>query len=251
MISTIYLKEIRSFFRSPMAYIIAGLFALIMGWMFFNQLVYFADNVQKLPLNMRHEYDFANQVIVKLFGSINFILLFMTPILAMKSFSEELRDGTIELYYSSPVSDLEVIFGKYFALITKGAFLISTTFILPIFLGKVNVNDYSFVISGYLGLWLNFCCFAALSMFASSLTKNQVLAAIIAFVLVLFSWMFAMFSQMSDNYLLSEIYKYLSVNHHFENLAKGKLILSDFIFYISFISFILVALRVRMKARRW
>jgi hypothetical protein len=71
------------------------------------------------------------------------------------------------------------------------------------------------------------------------------------FVLVLFSWMFAMFSHMTDNYLLSEIFKYLSVNHHFENLAKGKVATSDFVFYISFISFALVLLKTRLKARKW
>lgn len=251
MIRTILSKELKSFFRSPMAYIMAGLFALVMGWMFFNQLVYFAENTQKLPLNMRHEYDFANSVIIKLFGSINFIILFLTPILTMKSFSEEYKDRTIELYFSSPISDFELVIGKYLSTVIKGIFLISTTLILPTFLGKIDLSDFSFVVTGYIGLILNFSCFAVLGLLASSLTKNQVLAAIIAFVLVLFSWMIAVFSQMTQNFMLTQIFEYLSINHHFENLAKGKIILSDFVFYISFISFFLVLLKVRIGARKW
>ncbi len=251
MLRLIYIKELKSLLRSPMAFIIVGLFTLVMGWMFYNQLTYFTENIQKLPVSMRNEYDFANEVIVKLFGSINFVLIFITPILSMKMFSEEIKDRIIDIYYSSPISMLELILGKYFALITWGGVIIASTLIFPLFLGRQNIHDVGFILSGYLGVLLNFSCFAAMGLLASSLTKSQVLSAVFGFVIILFSWLTGMFSHITDNYLLSEILRYLSINAHFEHFARGHISLSDICFYLSFITFFIVLLKNVLQSRQW
>lgn len=251
MISLILSKELKSFFRSPMAYVILGLFSLIVGWMFFNQLTYFLENIQKLPVHLRHDYDFSNEVIIKIFGNINFLLLFIVPILTMKSFSEEFKDKTIDLYFGSTTSDFELILGKIFSILIQGALLISTTLIFPIMLGNINLSDATFLITGYMGLILNLSFFVTLGCLASSLASNQIIAALLGFAGILSAWMLAAVSQVSSNYFITEIFKFLSVNHHFENMVKGYVSLSDLTFYISFFTIGLLIIKKRMEARNW
>lgn len=251
MISIILKKELKVFFRSPIAYVIAGLFSLIVGWIFFNQLMHFVDGVQKIPVSMRNQYDFANEVVIKLFGNVNFLLLFITPLISMRCFSEEYRVGTIDLYFSSSVSDYELIFGKVISIIVQGIFLLMTTLIFPLFLGNINLTDSSFIFTGYIGLILNMSCFICLGCLASSLGKNQLVTAFVAFILILFTWMMTMFSQLTNNYIFSEVLKFLSINNHFENFVKGNISLSDISFYISFMVISLLLLKKRLEARTW
>ncbi len=251
MIRLVFIKELRAYFRSPISFVILGLFTLILGWIFYYQLVYFVDHVQKVPVAMRNHYDFANEVIIKLFGSVNYLLLFIIPILSMKVFSEEYKNETINLYFSSPISDYEFILGKYLALVTQGAVLIATTLIYPLFLGNLNLSDVSFIFCGYFGLLFNLMAYSALACLASSFSKNQIVAALSAFVFILFSWMVAMFSQMSSNFAVSQFLQFLSVNHHFENFVKANIALSDISFYFAFIIMVLMILKTRLDARRW
>ncbi len=251
MIFLILKKELKHFFRSPMAYFVAGLFSMIVGWLFFNQLSYFAENIQKVHISMRTHFDFANEVVLKLFGNVNFLLLFISPIIAMKSFSEEYRSRTIDLLFYSHCSDLEIIIAKYLSLIIQGCFLLSTTLIYPLLLGNLEMSDTTFIVTGYLGLVLNLACFLAMGMFASCVTKNSIIASVLAFVFVLFSWMMAMFSQMSSNFFLAELFKYLSINHHYENFVKANISLADLAFYFSFITIFIIIIKKRLGMRHW
>ena len=251
MIFIIFKRELKVFFRSPLAYVMCALFSLIIGWVFFNQLVYFVENVQKMPVHLRNHYDFANEVIIKMFGNINFMMLFFIPILTMKSFAQEYRNETINIYYCSRISDFELIMAKYLSYFVMGAFLISTTFVFPLFFGNIDIADVSFLILGILGLFLNMACYISLGIFGSSLSKNQILAALLSFVLVFFTWMVAMLAQSTSNHYLSELLRFLSINHHFQNLAKGKISFSDISFYLSFIVICLLMIRKRLDMRNW
>jgi len=251
MIFLIMKKELKSFFRSPLGYVVTGLFCLVVGWMFMHQLDYFINNVQKVPVHMRNHYDFTNEVIIKLFSNVNFLLLFITPILGMRSFSEEYRDRTIELYFSSPISDFEIIIGKYLGLLLQGFFFLSMTFIYPLVLSNLEITDISFLITGYIGLFLNFSCYAVISIFASSLSTNQILSALGGFVLILGIWITGWFGQSSSNYLLAQILNFVSVNFHFTHLLKGTIHFSDLAFYFSFICFGILLTKKRLEARFW
>lgn len=251
MIFTIIKKELRVFLRSPMAYIMMGLFSLIIGWIFFNQLVYFTENVQKMPVHLRTHYDFINEVVIKMFGNINFLLLFFVPILTMRSFSQEYKDETINIYFTGGVSDYELIFAKYIAYLIKGCLIISTTFVFPLFLGNIDIGDLSFFISGCIGIFLNLACYIAIGLFASSLTKNQILAALCGFVFVFFLWLIAMMAQSTSNFALASLLKFISINHHFQNFAKGRISLSDLSYYISFLTLSFLLIRKRLDMRNW
>lgn len=251
MISLIFMREIKSFFRSPMGYIVTGLFCLMVGWMFMHQLNYFITSVQKVPVHMRSHYDFTNEVIIKLFSNVNFLFLFITPILGMKIFSEEYKEGTIDLYFSAPVSDLEIIIGKFLALLTQGFFLLLMTGIFPFALGNLEITDISFLFTGYLGLFFNFSCFAVLSLFASSLSPNQMISALGGFVLIMGVWILGWFGQGTSNYLVAQILNFFSVNYHFSQLLKGVISLSDIVFYFSFIIFGILLTKIKLASRFW
>ncbi len=251
MISLICFKELKSFFKSPIAYVIIGLFSLIIGWMFFNQLSYFLENIQKLPVHMRHEYDFSNEVIIKIFGNVNFLFIFIVPILTMRTFSEEFKDRTIDLYFGSVVSDFEFVLGKILAVFIQGLALISTTLIFPIMLANINISDVTFLLTGYLGIYLNFIFFATIGVVASSLVKNQIIAAMLGFVGIITTWMIAVGSQLTSNYMVTQLLKFMSVNHHFENMVKGYVSLSDLSFYLCFFMFGILLIKKRLEARKW
>lgn len=239
------------FFRNPTGYVITGLFCLIVGYMFLHQLEYFVANIQKLPVNMRNSYDFTNEVILKLFGQVNFLFTFIIPILTMSSFSAEYEASTIDLYFSSQMSDYELVLGKFISVLSQAAFLLSMTLVYPLVLGNIQLSDFSFLFCGYIGLLLNISCYISLGIFASSLSRNQIISCLAAFVLVLFCWMIGWFGQLSTNYFSTQILNYLSVNIHFSNLMKGILRSSDLCFYVTFITFFVFLTKKRLESRIW
>lgn len=250
MIGVILKKEIKSFFTSSSTYVVAALFALIMGWIFFNLLIEYVEKHQNVP-NGATQWNFINSVVMKVFGNINFLMLFIAPIMTMKLFAEERRDNTLELYFASPVKDYELVLGKYLASLIMGAFLLSTTLIFPVLMNAANLEDFSFVICGYLALMLNISCFFGIGMVASSLTSNQIVAALLTLVSILGFWMITWVSKGSSNFLLVQITNYLSMNGHFESVAKGVISLSDLVFYFSFIWLCIFTTKKILAARNW
>lgn len=241
----------RSFFRNPLGHIITGVFLLIVGWMFLHQLDYFVTNVQKIPAHLRSQFDFTNEVIIKLFSNINFIFLFIMPILSMRFISDEYKERTIDLYFSSEVSDYQIILGKYFAAVTQGGYLIALTLVYPVLMGDIQLNDSSFLISGYFGLFLNMATFMALGLLASSLSKHQMISALAGFFFVLSCWIVGWFAQLSSNYFATLILNHLSLNFHFTNFLRGQISVADFMFYFSVIFFSLFLSKKRLESRMW
>lgn len=251
MIFVIAAKEVKSFFKSPLGYVLAGLFSLITGWIFFNLLVTFVENTQNLPGRPLGQLDFVNNVVLKLFGNINFLLLFICPILSMGTFAEEKKDSTIDLYFTAPISDYHIVIGKYLASLGKVTFLLATTFIFPVILWSIKISDFSFIYSGYIGLLLNSMCYLAIGMAASSTTKNQIVAALVSFVVIMGLWMISWGIQISTNYFYVEILKFITVVNHFEMFVKGMIGLSDIFYYLSFIVFSLFLTKKIIEARNW
>lgn len=247
----IAVKELKSFFKSPIGYVLAGLFSLITGWIFLNLLVSFVENTQNLPAQYQGQLDFINTVVVKLFGNINFLLLFICPLLSMGSFAEEKKDSTIDLYLTAPITDLQLVLGKYIGLVVKLIFLLSTTLIFPCILWMIKVSDFSFVYTGYLGLLLNSMSYLAIGIAASSLTKNQIIAALISFVLIMGLWMISWGAQISTNYFYVQFFQFITFSSHFEMFVKGVVSLSDLAYYLSFIFFGLFITKKIIEARHW
>ena len=251
MIYLVFKKEMRSFFRNPLGYIITGFFLIIFGWMILHQLDYFVTNVQKIPAHLRSQFDFTNEVIIKLFSNINFIFLFIMPILSMRFFADEYKERTMDLFFSSDITDFQLVLGKYFAALCQGTFLILLTLIYPFLLGHIDLNDSSFLLSGYFGLFLNMAAFMSLGLLASCLSKHQMISAIAGFCLVLGSWIIGWFAQLSSNYFATLILNHLSLNFHFTNFLRGQISSADLIFYFSLIFLSLFLTKKRIESRMW
>lgn len=251
MIKLIFLKEIKSYFKSPLPYILAGLYSLISGWIFFNLLVNFVDNIQNFPGAMNGQISFVDAVVFKLFGNLNFLLLFMSPLLTMRLFAEEKKNRTLDLYYSTPVKEIQIVMGKYLASLCVMFFMIGLTMIFPIIMNLANLQNFNVVVSGYIGLMLNSLCYLSLGIFASSLTENQIIAALISAVGVLGLWMISWGSQITNNFIVAKILKYISIVSHFEFFVKGIINSADVIYYATFIIFFLFLTKKVLESRDW
>jgi ABC-2 type transport system permease protein len=251
MIFTIVKRELKSFYSSPVSFIVMGLFMALTGYIFYSLLISFVENTQHIPGQYRSGLDFVNHVTIQLFTNINLFLVIFCPVLTMKIFADEKKEGILDLYFSSKVSDFELVLAKYIASLVKGGVLLVLTLIFPLILWSLKAPDFSFVYSGYLGLLLNVSFYISIGFLASAVTANSVVAAVISYVAILFFWMISWASQISSNYLYATIFKYLSVVKHFEVIAKGSLTLSSFTYFFTLNLFLLIATKVVLGARKW
>lgn len=249
MIFKIWKKEIDSYFSSPLAYVLIGLFSLITGIIFFNLLMTYNDGIQAITPDMAQNISFVDEVVMRLFANINFLFLMFIPLITMKLFAEERRLDTIDLYWLAPVKEWQVVLGKGLAALTLVVSFLVMTIVFPLVIWGVGVRDFSILASAYLSLFLNATSYIALGLFCSSLTSNQVIAALLSILGIMFLWMITWGGHLSSNYLVSEIFTYLGMTSHFERILRGQLGTQDIIYYLSFI-FICGFLTVKSLGRR-
>lgn len=232
-ITNIFLKELRSFFNSPVAYIVIVVFLIILGWFFTSNL--FLTNVSSLRT---------------VFEMTPFLLLFFAPAITMRLISEEKKSGTLELLVTKPVREDEIILGKFLAALALYFFTLVPTlcyFITVSFIGTLDIGP---VIGGYLGLLFVGCVFLAISVFGSSITENQVVAFIVSFLIVFCLFMLDKILFYLPSYLVTA-FEYISVDYHFSNIARGVVDTRDIIYYLSATGFALLMGTVALQRRRW
>ncbi len=169
-------KELRSYFVSPVAYVLLVMFSLIFGWFLWNMLGAFV--FYSMASQMRGEMmpmNINEQIIRQLLGNMNVIGLFFIPVITMRLFAEEKRNGTIELLATSPILDFEVILGKWLAAVVLYAGMLLLTGLNLAFVFKYGNPDWKPLAVGYLGLLLQASALLAIGTFISSLTKNQIM----------------------------------------------------------------------------
>jgi ABC-2 type transport system permease protein len=238
----ILMKELKSYFKSPLAYILAGLFSAIIGWLFFNYLV-IAKNYQSESI--------ITTIVQPLFGNINFVLLFLTPLITMRLFAEEKKQRSLELLLCAPVSNIEIILGKYFAAVGVTLFMLGLTVILPYMLSVMGFDNWPLIGASYLGTVLTVMCYVSIGLFASSLTDNQVVAAVISFFLLFFFMLLVISANATQNPLVGQIFQYMSVAFHFEGFVRGVVKNYNLVFYGSFIFFTLFLTEKSLDSRNW
>lgn len=244
-------KELRSYFVSPIAYILLAMFAVVFGFFFWNVVGYFTYmGIQSQMRGEMYPLNLNEQVIRPLVSNVSVIGLFLIPLISMRLFAEEKRTGTIELLVTSPVHDLAVILGKWLAsLLLYGAMLLLTALNF-IWLFKYGNPDWKPLAVAYLGLLLQAGMLLAIGTFISSLTRNQIIAGAATFGVCLLLWVLEWVSGYeSANW--AKVLAYLSVLTHFESFAKGVLSLKDAVFYLSAIFFGLFLTARSMESLRW
>ena len=238
----LYAREIKSRFTSPMIYILAAIFSGMLGYLFFS-LFLEANRLQNISIE--------SAVIRPLFGNINALLIFIIPLLSMKSFSEEKRQATINLLFLSPLSDRQIVTAKILSGVVVMVFFLTLTFIFPLILFMSGYQNTASILSGYIGVFLHGICCLVFSQFCSSLTKNTALAGILGIFGLLFFMSFSWTAQTSQNFLVSQIFDYLSLGSHYEPFSRGTIRSYDLVYYMSFFSFFWFLLMASLDSRNW
>lgn len=248
---TLAKREFSTGWRNPLCWTLVGLFSVLSGWMFFNLLATWVDSVQSLPSEAAAQVGFLEEVVLRLYGNLHFLLLFFIPPLTMRLIAEERRQGTIDLLWSSPASDTAIILGKFLGAWLSVSCLLLPTLLYPFILFWAGIPDTSVVASCYAGLILTAGCYVAMGLFASCLTENQVVAALLAFVFIMFSWLASWIAQIVGNFWLSELVHYLSVTSHFEAFIRGAPGTVDLAYFTSVMGLSLFASVKALQSRNW
>ncbi len=244
-------KELRSYFTSPVAYILLTMFAVVFGFFFWNALALLRDRrhgIADARPNVPHESertgDSAFTAERQRFG------LFFVPMITMRLFAEEKRTGTIELLVTSPVRDIEIVIGKWLAAMLLYACLLLFTAVNFAFLFRYGNPDWKPLAVGYLGLLLLTGALLAIGTFISTLTKNQIIAGAVTFGVCILLWVLEWVSGY-DSAGWAHVLSYMSVITHFDSFGRGVIDSKDAIFYATVI-FLGLFFTVRsMESLRW
>jgi ABC-2 type transport system permease protein len=243
-------KELRGYFASPIAYIVIGFFALIFGVFYYSILDWFVRQGMQMGMMGPQSMNVNQQMIRPLFLNLSVVILFILPFLTARSFAEEKRSGTIELLLTSPLTDFEIVMGKFIGCMLLYAAMLAVTLIhFGVLFGFGN-PDWKPVAVGYLGMLLFGGAIIALGLFVSSLTRNQIVAGVAGFALVLALWVIDWLGQ-SLGPRAEAVFKYLSMTGHLDDFVKGVIDTKHLVYYLSFISFWLFMTIKSVDTERW
>ncbi|RLB20373.1 MAG: ABC transporter permease, partial [Deltaproteobacteria bacterium] len=186
----VFKKELYSIFASPIFYAASFIFFVVAGYFFYTDTLYFnilSFQATKDPF-LSERLNLTHMVVTPFFGDLSTILLLMLPLITMRLYSEERKTGTIELLFTYPLSDVATLMGKYFATLLVLVIMVAGTLPYMILLESFASLDWGVVISGYIGIFLLGSSFIALGLFTSSLTENQIIAAVLSFGALLLFW---------------------------------------------------------------
>jgi len=245
-------KELRSYFTSPIGYVVVGFFALLYGYFYITMLDYFVRQSMQMgqfgggPQTMN-----VNQVMIRpLLQNVTILLLFLMPMVTMRSYAEEKRSGTIELLLTSPLSDLEIILGKFLGALALWAVALAVSLIHIALLFAYGRPEWKPILTAYLGLLLMGGCFISVGLLISSLTKNQIVAGMATFAVFLLLWIINWIGSFSGP-TADKVTQYLSIVDQFDDFAKGIIDTSHLIYYSSFITFGLFLTAKSVDSERW
>jgi len=242
-------KELRAYFVSPMAYALFGFFALLFGWFYvasMNVMLQFSMGQFGGPQVVN-----INEFMIRpLFGNTAVILLFMLPMLTMRSFAEEKRSGTIELLLTSPLTDFQIILGKFLGAMALYTLMLSLTLVHIGVLFWYGEPEWAPVLSGYLGLLLMGGSFISIGLAISSMTKNQIVAGVSTFAVLLLFWIINWMGDASGT-MTQSVLAYLSILEHLDDFSKGVIDTTHVTYYVSFITLGLFLTAKSMDMARW
>ncbi|UCD56150.1 MAG: ABC transporter permease subunit, partial [Candidatus Hydrogenedentota bacterium] len=236
-ILTLTRKELRSYFQSPIAYVVIAMFLVVSGIIFslrFSLFYHESLEISRNPyLMQQYELNVTEHVLQPMFFTLNFLSLLMIPMLTMRTFAEDKKTGTIELLLTYPVRDVEVAISKYLACVAVYACMVGLTLHYPLLTAKVADPEAKSVAMGYVGLLLSGAAFVSLGIFVSSLTENQIIAVAVSYGLLLLFWLFGAAENLVSqpyNTVLTD----LSLFDHMEDFARGVLDTHDLVYYVNF-----------------
>jgi len=244
-------KELRSYFTSPIGYIAVGVFALLYGYFYVAMLDYFVRQSMQAGQFGGPQTMNVNQMMIRpLLQNVTILLHFVMPMITMRAYAEEKRSGTIELLLTSPLSDAEIILGKFLGALLLWCVMLAVSLLHLALLYAYGRPEWKPIVTAYLGLVLMGGCFISVGLFISSLTKNQIVAAVVTFAVFLFLWIITWIGSFSGP-TVDKVTQYLSIVDQFDDFAKGVIDTSHLIYYVRFIGFGLFLTAKSVDSERW
>lgn len=226
-------REIRTYFNSPVAYIVVTVFTIITGYLFFTQL--FLEKQAEMR---------------GFFGVMPLLFMFMIPAITMRLLADEKGSGTLEMLITMPVRDWEVVVGKFLAAMVLLATALGLTLAFAATVRYLGPLDRGPAIGGYIGLLLMGGAYVAIGLMCSSFTRNSIVAFIVAFAISFALYLFGRLTQFVPP-ALQPVLAFLSIDSHFENIGRGVIDSRDVIYYLSIIGTCLLVATTSLESRRW
>lgn len=249
---SVYRKEVYSLFASPIFYAVAFTFLVISGYFFYSAIVYYnllSFQASQNPM-MAKQINIMEMVLRPFFFDLSIVLLLISPLLTMRLYAEERKSGTLELLFTYPVPDRAIVLAKFGAVLTVFGVILAGTVPGVFFLNFVASPAWKPILCGYLGIFLLGGAFMTLGLFTSSLTQNQIVAAVLSFGGLLMLWIIG-WAKSYAGPVAGEIIEYLSIIKHFETFTKGVLDSRDLVYYLLFMLFFLFLTLKQMASYRW
>ncbi len=252
----IFEREIKSYFVSPIAYVVISLFIAVAGIFFYLILSSFVQRSFEMdmyarqwqqmspPMNL-HEW-----VTRPFFGNVATIALMILPLITMKLYAEEKKTGTIELLQTSPITNVQTLIGKYAASVALYIVMLIITFFYMLFLFAYGNPEINQIFSGYLGIFLIGSSYLAIGLLFSTFTDNQIVAAVSTIAVILVFWAIGWISNFLDP-ALGKILSQFSLIDHLDDFEKGVIDSQNIVFYLSFIFVSLFLSYVSIESARW
>ena len=243
-------KEWKGYFASPIGYVVIGMYAIVFGYFYTVGLGWFLRQSMQGPQMGGGSMNINQQMVRYVFLNSTVIFLFVVPLITMRTYAEEKRSGTIELLVTSPVTDFQIVMGKFLGAMALYAAMLGITVIHMVVLFAYGNPEWKPILSGYLGLVLLGGCFVSVGLFFSSLTKNQIVAGMFTFAVLLLLWVIDWVGSFGGPYL-ERLTTYLSLTGHVEDFLRGVVDSQHVVYYLSFITFGLFLTAKAVDSERW
>jgi len=230
----IFKREIRAFFTSPVGFVFLAMYLAVANLFFYMYNVYAQSS------------DVSST-----FSNMLFIMSFIVPMLTMRLLAEEKKQRTEQLLYTAPVKIIDIVMGKYLASVLVFLLAMIGTLTWPMIITMYGHPSFATILGNYIGLFTAGAAFIAIGLFISSLTENQIIAAIVTFVVYLGLYLMTSFAGSVDSVLLSRLVNWFSIFSRYANFAVGLMALDDIVYFFSLtVVFLFLTTRV-IERKRW
>jgi len=247
-------KEWRHYFGGPIAYVALLVWTLLFGLFYFAIFRAFLEYSMQTAAQggMGPKLSLNDMVIGQVMHNMAVVALFVMPMLTMRLMAEEKRQGTIELLATSPITTLQIVLGKFLGAVGILVLMVVTGMLnfVPLWRFAAGGPEWKPLLTGALALVLVGSAFISVGLFLSSMTRNQIVAGILAFGLALIFWIVGWFDQPTAGPVMRAV-GYLGITNHMTDMMKGVIELKDLVFYLSFISFGLFLAHQSVESQRW
>ncbi len=252
-ISTLVGKELQLYFISPIAYVVAMVFLAISDFLFYNQIQYFSGLSMRMMQfqNDLPELNLHDAVFQPTLLNMGVILLLIVPLLTMRLFAEEKKEHTSELLMTSPITITEIVFGKFIAVMFVYLLLLILSLHVPLMLSVAVDVSWKPLFASYFGLFLMGGVFLSFGLFASALTENQMIAAVISFGILIGLWMVGTSVHAAGESAFRVVVNYLSISSHLSQFVKGLISSRSITYFVSMSALGLFLTHRVVESQRW